>query len=54
MATKKIDPAARANTAKKAAALKVEKAKKPIVTPKSERITRDEAAKRAFKKRIKP
>lgn len=53
MATAKIDPTDRAAVAKKAATLKVTKAKKPIMTKGGEALTRDEAAKRAFKTRLK-
>ena len=53
MASAKIDPTDRAAVAKKAADLKVTKAKKPVVTRGGEMLTRDEAAKRAFKTRLK-
>jgi len=52
MASAKIDPNARANAAKKTRALKVAKAKKPIVNDKGQSFTRDEAAKNAFKAKM--
>jgi len=52
MASAKIDPNARANAAKKTRALKVAKAKKPIVNEKGQSFTRDEAAKNAFKAKM--
>ena len=53
MAAKKLPSTDRAATAKKAATLKVEKAKKPMSNAKGQMISRDEAAKQAFKDRLK-
>lgn len=51
MATKKIAPVDRAAVAKKAAALKVQKAKKPVTLETGEMVGRAEGAKKMAKLR---